>query len=217
MTVYVESNFVLELALLQEQHENCDRILRLAEERRIRLVVPAYSLVEPFETLTRRFKKRQSMSEDVRSELKQLGRSAPYEERAQAFQDIAALFVQSQEDETQRLHATIERLCAVSELIPLNAALITDSLRHHPGDFSSQDSVVYASVHHHLSVSEDGAGDPQIRNSKDFDNPDVQDSLEQLGWQRCSVSTTGTSLWFIGSVAEIAVRCLQIAFDSSRQ
>ena len=181
MTVYVESNFVLELALLQEQHESCDRIVGLAEERRIRLVVPAYSLVEPFETLTRRFKKRQSMSEDVRSELTQLGRSAPYEEQAQAFQDIAALFIRSQEDETRRLHTTIERLCVVSELIPLNAALITDSLRHHQGDFSPQDSVVYASVLHHLSLGGENESVFLNRNSKDFDNPDVQDSLEHLG------------------------------------
>ena len=88
MTVYVESNFVLELALLQEQHESCDRVVSLASENRVRLVVPAYSLVEPYETLTRFFKKRQAIGEEVRAELRQLGRSAPYEEQTAALEDL---------------------------------------------------------------------------------------------------------------------------------
>ncbi|MGB6295983.1 MAG: hypothetical protein WBF90_07325 [Rivularia sp. (in: cyanobacteria)] len=44
MDVYVESNFVLELALLQEQHKSCQELLDLAEIKKIRLIVPAFSL-----------------------------------------------------------------------------------------------------------------------------------------------------------------------------
>ena len=44
MNVYVESNFVLELALAQEQFESCEGILSLCEAGNVRLVVPAYSL-----------------------------------------------------------------------------------------------------------------------------------------------------------------------------
>ena len=54
MIVYVESNFVLELALLQEEHDSCDAIIMLAETRDIELVVPAFSLAEPYEALVRR-------------------------------------------------------------------------------------------------------------------------------------------------------------------
>ncbi len=43
MRVYVETNFVLELALQQEQHAACEAILQLAEARQIALVLPAYS------------------------------------------------------------------------------------------------------------------------------------------------------------------------------
>ena len=59
MNVYVESNFVLELALLQEQSASGEAILRLGEEHRVHLVVPAYALVEPYETLARRHKQRE--------------------------------------------------------------------------------------------------------------------------------------------------------------
>jgi hypothetical protein len=52
--VLAESNFVLELALRQEQFEHAQRILGLAEEKHLRLVVPACSLIEPYQTLIRR-------------------------------------------------------------------------------------------------------------------------------------------------------------------
>ena len=47
MIVYVESNFVLELAFLQEQHESCNTIITLAESSQVELVIPAFSIVEP--------------------------------------------------------------------------------------------------------------------------------------------------------------------------
>ena len=51
MNVYVESNFVLELALLQEQFASCEKMLGLCRSGDIPLVIPAYSLAEPYETL----------------------------------------------------------------------------------------------------------------------------------------------------------------------
>jgi len=56
MNVYVETNFVLELALLQEQQESCQQLLNLAEADRINLILPAFSFTEPYETLIRREK-----------------------------------------------------------------------------------------------------------------------------------------------------------------
>ena len=47
VTVYVESNFILELAFLQEQHQACLRILELTEQGSIRLAVPAYCIGMP--------------------------------------------------------------------------------------------------------------------------------------------------------------------------
>lgn len=39
MIVYVESNFVLEVALQQEQHESCNSIIQMAEEGKLQLVL----------------------------------------------------------------------------------------------------------------------------------------------------------------------------------
>ena len=37
MNIYVESNFVLELALMQEQHDSCENILLLCENKKAHL------------------------------------------------------------------------------------------------------------------------------------------------------------------------------------
>ena len=53
MIVYIESNFVLEFALLQEEHQSCGTIIGLAESRTIDLAIPAFSLFEPYEVWRR--------------------------------------------------------------------------------------------------------------------------------------------------------------------
>jgi hypothetical protein len=50
MIVLGESNLVLELAFQQEEGDDADLIVRMAEEKRIALVIPACALFEPYET-----------------------------------------------------------------------------------------------------------------------------------------------------------------------
>lgn len=182
MNVYVESNFVLELALLQKQHESCSQIVDLAIEEQIRLVIPAYSLVEPYETLTRRFKKRQAIIKKMDPVLGQLGRSAPYEEQTDALQDhLTTLFIGSEEEEGNRLRNTLEKLLEVAELIPLTPTIINNSLQQQQQDFSPQDAVVYSSVLEHLANAD---GDDHVflnLDRKGFNDPDVEDHLEEMG------------------------------------
>ncbi len=89
MDVYVESNFVLEVTLLQEQHESCEKIIELCEASKVNLILPAYSLVEPYETIVRYAKKRTKISNDLATEVKQLSRSKPYQEEIEALQKIS--------------------------------------------------------------------------------------------------------------------------------
>jgi hypothetical protein len=51
--VYVETNFVLAVALRQEDYADCNRIVELSKRKSISLVVPAFSLAEPFGALKR--------------------------------------------------------------------------------------------------------------------------------------------------------------------
>ncbi len=95
MKVYVESNFVLELALLQRWADSCDEILKLAERGDIELRVPAYALAEPYDTLVRRGRERKRLKQELDRELGQLARTAVYSERVRGFDAVTTLLVVS--------------------------------------------------------------------------------------------------------------------------
>lgn len=192
MDVYVESNFVLELALLQEQHESCEKIIELSEAGKVRLILPAYSLIEPYETIVRFAKTRAKISNDLTTEVKQLSRSKPYQEEIEALQKVTGFLVRSQEEEKARLRSTIDRLLAVTEIIPLDAQILSSASKYQVGhDLSPQDSIVYASVLQHLSASSTAAKCFLNRNSKDFDDPDIVDTLDKYGCKMLFSFTNG--------------------------
>lgn len=56
MNVYVESNFALELTFEQEQRASCEALLELASQKSIMLMIPAFSLVEPYGRIHSRLK-----------------------------------------------------------------------------------------------------------------------------------------------------------------
>lgn len=78
MNVYVETNFVLELVFQQEQSASCEQILALGEAGSTQLVVPAYSLAEPHEKITRQAKSRRDLQLTLQAELRQLARTSSY-------------------------------------------------------------------------------------------------------------------------------------------
>src|SRR2546425_10747497 len=78
MIVYVESNFILEIAHLREEHENCDRILNLSVTGEIQLVLPAFSVGEVYEAQTRRAKRRAELHGKLNAELGITGISPSY-------------------------------------------------------------------------------------------------------------------------------------------
>jgi hypothetical protein len=75
MNVYVESNFVLEHALEQEDCDSCAEIVRLAADGRLNLLIPAFSLAEPHHAIFSKAKARSRLGEDLRAQLGELGRS----------------------------------------------------------------------------------------------------------------------------------------------
>jgi len=78
MIVYVETNYVIEMALEQEQFCAARQILQLARDGKIVLTFPSFALVEPFWTLANWEAKRNRLNEQLQSlnvEIKQLQRS----------------------------------------------------------------------------------------------------------------------------------------------
>lgn len=95
MTVYVESNFVLEQALQQEQSDSCDAIVNLAASGDISLVIPAFSLAEPHQALALKEKARNRLSNELQQQLSELGRSKPYRGVPDEFSALAGLLIRS--------------------------------------------------------------------------------------------------------------------------
>lgn len=58
MIVYVETNFILELAFEQNQDQAVDEIIKLAESDKINLVFPGFSISESLSKVTRQSRDR---------------------------------------------------------------------------------------------------------------------------------------------------------------
>lgn len=78
MNVYVESNFVLEIALHQEQVRYAEKLLGLAKQGECQIFIPAFSLAEPFWTITWRGKERKESLNILIREQRNLGRSVKH-------------------------------------------------------------------------------------------------------------------------------------------
>lgn len=182
MIVYVESNFVLELALEQEQYKSCEEIISICESDEIKLVIPAFCIAEPYETLGRRANERTQMKTSLRNVLRLLSRSQSYQQEVTALQEVGNLLIRSIEDEQQRLHQTFERILKIAEIIPLEQTILTSAAKFQSGlRLKPPDAIVYASVSHHLKANDKEDKCFLNRNSKDFDNPDIESDLDGYG------------------------------------
>jgi predicted nucleic acid-binding protein len=147
VNVYVESNFVLELVLTQEQHAACEEILRLCEGLDARLVIPAYSLAEPYAQLIRRHNERKQLKTALDREFGQLARTTAYQHRISELRDVVAFLASSADEESLRLESIGSRLLRSAEVIPLDDEVLSLAAeRRGDGILSPQDSLVYASI-----------------------------------------------------------------------
>jgi len=179
LIAYVETNFILKLALQQRERAACETLLELAASGRVRLVVPACSLSEPYDTLGRHRQLRRELQQDFMRTLDQMERSEQFAARAESLRvEVTALLGASYDTERQSLDEVVRRVLDVAEVIPLTrevhaAALANRESRH----LSPPDALVHASVVSHLSVAPAGAKAFLTRDA-DFDNPDIVAELE---------------------------------------
>ena len=83
--VYVETNFILEMAFSQEQVNSCKSILSLCESEKVKLIIPSFSIGESFEALVRKSKVQKELASKIFEELKQVSRSGLYREEVEAY------------------------------------------------------------------------------------------------------------------------------------
>jgi len=177
VNVYVESNFILELVLEQEECLACEEILALAEAEAISLRVPAYALLEPWETITRRKVRWAELGQSIYRDVQQVVRTASLAGEANALRD---LMLKASEYAAARLDAFRARTLAASIVIGIDGATLAsaDDLRRRFGALKLPDAVMLAAVLGDL----DGSDALFVnRNRKDFNDPDIQSDLAGRG------------------------------------
>lgn len=181
MNVYVESNFVLELAFRQEQYSSCDQILILCEQNIINLILPAYSLVEPYETLHRRQKNRRKIKQELDSELIQIARSDFFASESGDLSRLSEFLTHSADEDVRNFEHVQSRLLNAADLIPLDTKVLENVSQYQEDyNFSDQDAVVFSSVLVHLEPASNQQSFFLNRNSKDFGDVDVLARLSDL-------------------------------------
>jgi predicted nucleic acid-binding protein len=184
MTVYVESNFVLEQSLQQEECDSCAQIINLASKGRIRLVIPAFSLAEPHLAILGKEKARSRLSADLRCRLSEVGRSKPHRAVPAAFGTLAEVLIASAQLERDGLRDTIAGLLETADIISLDATVLKSAAEIQVEfGMSAQDAIVLASVLAHLDSRRPPESCFLNRNTKDFDDPAVRERLDGFGCQ----------------------------------
>jgi predicted nucleic acid-binding protein len=191
MNVFVESNFVLELAFRQKEHEFCTRIWQAAGPTTFALHLPQYALTEVFQTLRARREQRDEARDYLLNEINQHRREA--ESDGDAMDNLTAalndLLLTRRQVQTQQLYAIAAELAESAITIPLTPAIIREAYekaRQH--GLASQDSLVYASVLAGLRALPNGAKSLFVsRNKTDFGKAVI---LEELLALKCEYVTS---------------------------
>ena len=178
MIVYVETNFVLELALQQQEQRPCHHLLELAEHKTIDLAIPAYAISEPHEKLIRKARERKALSTKLRAELTELGRSSHHADSLEQYAHIAKLLVDSSLEENQRLEEMQTRLLNTAAIIPTNDETLRGALAaQRQLGLGPQDAIVYVAVKQHLYSHQNQCCFIN-KNIRDFSSPAVQDQFK---------------------------------------
>ncbi len=147
MIVYVESNFVLEIALEQEQYSSTEAILKLAEGNKIELAFPHFALSEPFATVMNRDKERAVLHQSLTVTLRQLQRSEPHKQTVHDLQPLLVILKDAVDEEFKNLHSTISRLLKIGKSIELDESSLGQALNYQKKfGLKPQDSIIYSTV-----------------------------------------------------------------------
>lgn len=197
LTVYLESNFILELALDQEQAAAASAILARAESGEVELAFPAFSLSEPFATVIQRARRRDRFVSTVNEQLRELRRSPYHEDEIEPLTRIPAAIELINAREIERLVEIVERTLAIATLIPTDLPVFRQAMtlrREH--DLSVPDSIIYVAVITHLSKNRTSGPHSFInKNSKDFQDPAIIDTLSNLSCTFLPSFSAGASLF----------------------
>jgi hypothetical protein len=123
--VYVETNFLLELAYLQERRESCDVILEMAKTGEITLALPAFSAAEARATWGRRVSERQHFQSQLKRHIREISRSETLRNLNDHAKDVLAALVTGAEESRDRMEIAIVTIGQHGEIISLDPEIVS--------------------------------------------------------------------------------------------
>ena len=182
MIIYAETNFLLEIAYLQDGCESCREILALARQGKLSLVVPAFSLIEARQTWDRRSSEHNALKNQLQPIIRQLSRSEPFRTVTESSREFLTALGASGEDTRLRLEEAIMAFSTDTTVLPFNADLAARARQEELNlGLSPSDAVVYAAVISHLENAPLGPKCFLNRDSKGFADPDMDSMLARFG------------------------------------
>lgn len=198
MRVYVESNFILELALGQEEAAEAEEILSLTQRGAIELWIPEFALCEPFTTLARRGIERRDLAEGVVREITQLRRSPTHARDVRRLRHVPAFLAGISNAQADQRDQVILSVLRAGRFINLDAAVFASAItyRQRYGFRSMQDAIIYACVLSSLATLPPAGGKCFItRNPRDFErDPRIRSELASSNCALVSRFSSGLGL-----------------------
>ncbi len=187
MIVYIESNFVLEMALEQEEVSSAVALLDLAEDKKIMLAFSSFVLGECYECIIRERRVRNELHTALVKTLRDLQRSKPYERIKLDLEPMVGVLTNAYTRQIELLHITIDRLLGIGVNIEMNQDCFREALRYQGNlGLSPQDSIIYASVIADLKTrSLDERKYFLSRDRRAFGNDDDRDIKAELDTYNC--------------------------------
>jgi predicted nucleic acid-binding protein len=148
MTVCIETNFVLRLALRQQQWEECDRIVRAAEAGCFTLVLPILSLFEALSMLRRKRDERLKQAADWKKLARELERTehAPHKQSAAHLVEASTQVTKLLDIDREELAKVTHRLGQCAQMLPLDTAQFATAYEHERAGLKSADALILTSI-----------------------------------------------------------------------
>lgn len=193
MIVYVETNYVLQLALRQEEASASDAILDRARRDLVKLVFPAFTLSEPYSTLSYRAVERRTIYNSLRQQLALLSRSEPHQQTASVLQQLLSMWTSLEAREIDLLHTAIVELVTIARAIQTEKEDIQQSAHYRDlYGLSPQDAIILSAIIRDLQTQDPNEAKCFIStNVKDFGDPGIRSELKSFNCRYISKLVDG--------------------------
>jgi hypothetical protein len=192
MIVVVETNFIVELVLQQEQSHACEAIVGLcSSHENLQMAIPAFAVAEAGMLLERRKGERRKLVSDLPGHAREMGRTKSLRRVAEIVEELRADLVQAELEEASRWLDLRVRLDDEVEIIPLTGATFAETIAIQVGREIEMlpDAIVLASLKGFLEeLRGRGSQVPVLFTSRDdkatstpFGSPAVLKQLDALG------------------------------------